>query len=58
MYGFVFRHCYSQGFLTPTYDTHGSSADHVFKMVGALSGTVRAPQPRICITLHSWYESY
>ena len=42
MYGFVFRHCYNQGFLTPTYDTHGSSNDHIFKLVSALSGTPNA----------------
>ena len=42
MYGFVFRHCYNQGFLTPTYDTHGSTNDHIFKLVGALSGTPNA----------------
>lgn len=42
MYGFVFRHCYNQGFLTPTYDTHGSTNDHIFRLVGALSGTPNA----------------
>ena len=33
--GYAFRHCYSQGFVTPTAD---SGNDHVFKLVAALSG--------------------
>ena len=39
MPGFVFRHCYNQGFVTPITDAHGSSEDHVFTMVASLSHT-------------------
>lgn len=37
--GYAYRHCYSQGFVTPAAD---SGNDHTFKLVNALSGTLGA----------------